>query len=181
MTRQYKDASWQAIGEELKGLLSPDEYDSAKRTTFNAFYTSSIVIKSMFSGLSRLGVPDNALTLEPGCGPGRFIYIAPEGMRFIGVELDGISGRIARCLNPKADIRLENFQDTRLPELDAVVGNVPFADVKLEHRGRKWSLHDYFFAKSIDALKPGGALALVTSRYTLDKLCGRPHNLSYVA
>jgi adenine-specific DNA methylase len=90
-------------------------------------------------------------------------------MRFIGVELDGISGRIARVLNPKADIRIENFRDTRLPELDAVVGNVPFADLKLDHRGRKWSLHDYFFAKSVDALKPGGALALVTSRYTLDK------------
>lgn len=170
VTKQYKDASWQAIGEELKGLLSPDEYDSAKRTTFNAFYTSSIVIKSMYAGLTRLGVPDDALALEPGCGPGRFIYIAPEGMRFIGVELDGISGRIARCLNPKADIRIENFQETRLPELDAVVGNVPFADLKLEHRGKKWSLHDYFFAKSIDALKPGGALALVTSRYTLDKV-----------
>ncbi len=76
----------QAIGEELKGLLNPDEYDSAKRTTFNAFYTSSIVIKSMFSGLSRLGVPDDAQALEPGCGPGRFIYIAPEGMRFTGTD-----------------------------------------------------------------------------------------------
>ena len=102
-------------------------------------------------------------------------------MRFIGVELDSISGRIARALHPGADIRIENFRDSRLPEIDAVIGNVPFANVKLEHRGQKFSLHDYFLAKSVDALKPGGVLALVTSHFTLDKLCGRPHNLSCVA
>jgi N12 class adenine-specific DNA methylase len=169
VTGHYKDASWQALGEELQSLLTPQEYDSAKRTTFNAFYTNSTVIKAMFAGLSRLGVPDNALVLEPGCGPGRFLYVAPKDMRFIGVELDGISGRIARVLHPKADIRIENFQDTRLPVLDAVVGNVPFADVKVEHKGQKFSLHDYFFAKSVDALAPGGIVALVTSHYTLDK------------
>ena len=92
-------------------------------------------------------------------------------MRFIGVELDCLSGRIARALHPQADIRIENFRDTRLPEgrIDAVIGNVPFADVKLEHKGQKLSLHDYFFAKSVDALKPGGVLALVTSHFTLDK------------
>jgi N-6 DNA Methylase len=169
VTGQYKDASWQALGEELQALLTPQEYDSAKRTTFNAFYTSSTVIKAMFAGLSRLGIPDNALVLEPGCGPGRFLYVAPKDMRFIGVELDGISGRIARALHPQADIRIENFQDTRLPDLDAVIGNVPFADVKLEHQGQKFSLHDYFFAKSVDALAPAGIVALVTSHYTLDK------------
>jgi N12 class adenine-specific DNA methylase len=169
VTGKYKDASWQAIGEELKSLLTPKEYDSAKRTTFNAFYTSSTVIKAMYAALSRLGVPDSGLALEPGCGPGRFIYLSPEGMRFIGVELDSISGRIARVLHPNADIRIENFQDTRLPALDAVIGNVPFADVKVDHKGQKFSLHDYFFAKSVDALAPGGILALITSHYSLDK------------
>jgi N12 class adenine-specific DNA methylase/SAM-dependent methyltransferase len=166
---RYKDASWQAIGEELKSLLTPEEYDSAKRTTFNAFYTSSTVIRSMYEAMKRLGVPDAALVLEPGCGPGRFLSLAPAGMRFIGVELDGISGRIARALHPQADIRIENFRDSKLPAIDAAIGNVPFADVKLEHRGQRFSLHDYFFAKSVDALRPGGVLALVTSHFTLDK------------
>jgi N12 class adenine-specific DNA methylase/SAM-dependent methyltransferase len=166
---RYKGASWQAIGEELKSLLTPEEYDSARRTTFNAFYTSSTVIRSMYEALSRLGVPDTALVLEPGCGPGRFLYMAPKGMRFIGVELDSISGRIAHALHPEADIRIENFRHSKLPAIDAVIGNVPFADVKLDHQGQKFSLHDYFFAKSVDSLKPGGVLALVTSHLTLDK------------
>ena len=172
VTGRYKDASWQALGGELKALLTPEEYDSAKRTTFNAFYTSSTVIRAMHDALARLGVPANALVLEPGCGPGRFLYLAPPGMRFIGVELDSISGRIARTLHPGADIRIENFRDSRLPAIDGVIGNVPFANVKLEHRGQKFSLHDYFFAKSVDALKPGGVLALVTSHFTLDKQNG---------
>ena len=167
----YKDAGWQVLGEELKSLLSPEEYESAKRTTFNAFYTSSTVIRSMYEALERLGVPRTATVLEPGCGPGRFLYLAPEGMRFTGVELDRISGRIAKALHPGQDIRIENFRDTRLPDgkIDAVIGNVPFADVKYDHKGQRFSLHDYFFAKSVDALKPGGVVALVTSRYTLDK------------
>jgi N12 class adenine-specific DNA methylase len=168
-TGRFKDAGWQALGEELQTLLAPEEYDSAKRTTFNAFYTSSAVIRAMYEALSRLGVPGNSTVLEPGCGPGRFLYLAPQGMRFIGVELDSISGRIAKALHPEADIKIENFRDSKLPEIDAVIGNVPFADIKLEHRGQKFSLHDYFFAKSVDALKPGGVLALVTSHYTLDK------------
>ena len=169
VTGRYKDADWQAIGEELNSLLSPEEYDSAKRTTFNAFYTSSTVIKAMFEALTRLGVPKSACVLEPGCGPGRFLILAPDGMRFIGVELDSISGRIAKALHPEQDIRIENFRDSRLPEnqIDAVIGNVPFADVKLDYHGQKLSLHDYFMAKSVDALKPGGVLAMVTSPYTL--------------
>ncbi len=164
-TNEYKDG-WKEIGEELKSLLTPEEYASAKRTTFNAFYTSPVVIDAMHKALSRLGVPDGARVLEPGCGPGRFIR--PD-KRFIGVELDSVSGRIAKALHPEQDIRIEDFQKTRLPELDAVIGNVPFADLKLDHKGQKFSLHDYFFAKSVDALKPGGVLALVTSHFTLDK------------
>ena len=171
VTGRYKDASWQALGEELKTLLTPAEYDSAKRTTFNAFYTSPTVITSIHEAIARLGVPGNATILEPGCGTGNFMSQGSNGHRFIGVELDSISGRIARALHPDQDIRIESFRDTKLPEdrIDAVIGNVPFADLKLDYRGQKLSLHDYFFAKSIDALKPGGVLALVTTHFTLDK------------
>ena len=171
VTGRYKDAGWQAIGDELKSLLTPEEYDSAKRTIFNAFYTSPTVIAAMHRAIARLGVPANATVLEPGCGTGNFLAQAAEGMRCIGVELDSISGRIARALHPAADIRIESFRDTKLPEngLDAVIGNPPFADVRLEYRGMKLPLHDFFIAKSLDALKPGGVLALVTSHYTLDK------------
>jgi len=170
-TGRYKDASWQELGEELKALLTPEEYASARRTTFNAFYTSPTVTAAMHEALTRLGVPRGAVVLEPGCGTGNFMSQAPESMRFIGVELDSLSGRIARLLHPGADIRIENFRDTRLPEnrIDAVIGNVPFADVKLDYRGQKFSLHDFFFAKSVDSLKEGGVLALVTSHYSLDK------------
>ena len=152
LTGHYKDAGWQALGEQLSALLTPDEYASAKRTTFNAFYTSPLVVESVFGALRRLGVPDDVHTLEPGCGTGNFLAGAPAAMRFTGVELDTLSGRIARALHPRQDIRIENFRDSRLPEgsVDCVVGNVPFADITLEHKGQKLSLHDFFFAKAID-------------------------------
>jgi N12 class adenine-specific DNA methylase len=167
----YKNSGWWTLGEEFKAVLTPEEYDSAKRTTFNAFYTSPPVIAAMHEALTRLGVPAEGTVLEPGCGIGNFMSHAPEGMHFIGVEMDSISGRISRALHPGQDIRIENFRDSRLPQdgIDAVIGNVPFADLKLDHRGRKYSLHDFFFAKSVDSLKPGGVLALVTSHFTLDK------------
>ena len=171
VTGKYKDAGWQALGDELKSLLTPEEYDSAKRTTFNAFYTSPTVIAAIHEAIARLGVPASATILEPGCGTGNFMGHGRPGARYIGVEMDSISGRIAKALHPGQDIRIENFRDTRLPEgrIDAVVGNVPFADVKLDYQGQKLSLHDYFFAKSVDALKPGGVMALVTTHFTLDK------------
>ncbi len=171
VTGRYKDAGWQFLGVELTSLLTPQEYDSAKRTTFNAFYTSPTVIASIHEAIARLGVPDAATILEPGCGTGNFMGQGKPGNRFIGVEMDTISGRIAKAIHPEHDIRIENFRDTKLPKdrIDAVIGNVPFADLKLDYQGQKLSLHDYFFAKSIDALKPGGVLALVTSHYTLDK------------
>src|SRR5579864_9530875 len=171
VTGKYKDAGWQSLGDELKTLLTPQEYDSARRTTFNAFYTSPTVIASMHEALTRLGVADNATILEPGCGIGNFMSQGTPGNRFIGVEMDSISGRIAKAIHPQHDIRIENFRDSKLPEnrIDAVIGNVPFADLKIEYQGHKLSLHDFFFAKSIDALKPGGVLALVTSHFTLDK------------
>ena len=167
----YKDAGWQVLGDELKSLLTPEEYDSAKRTTFNAFYTSPTVIDGIHEAISRLGVPGNATILEPGCGIGNFMGHGQPSQRFIGIELDSISGRIAQAIHPGHDIRIESFRDTKLPDglIDAVIGNVPFSDLKLDHHGRKFSLHDYFFAKSVDALKPGGVLVLVTSHFTLDK------------
>src|SRR5262249_30994849 len=113
---RYKDGTCQALGEELIELLTPEEYESAKRTTFNAFYTSSIVIEAIHEAISRLGVPSNARVLEPGCGIGNFMSMAPPAMRFTGVELDWVSGRIAQLLHPDQDIRIENFRDTSLPE-----------------------------------------------------------------
>ena len=125
----------------------------------------------MHRALGPPGRARDALVLEPGCGTGNFMNAAPQGMRFIGVEMDGISGRIARALHPEHDIRIENFRDTKLPEgsIDAVIGNPPFADVRLDYHGQKLPLHDFFIAKSLDAVKPGGILAVVTSHYTLDK------------
>jgi N12 class adenine-specific DNA methylase len=167
----YKDPGWKALGEELKTLLTPQEYDSAKRTTFNAFYTSPIVIGAIHDAIARLGIPGDATVLEPGCGTGNFMSQGGKGKRFIGVELDSISGRIAKARHPGQDIRIESFRDTKLPEshIDAAIGNVPFSDLKLDFHGQKLALHDYFFAKSIDSLKPGGVLAMVTTHYTLDK------------
>jgi SAM-dependent methyltransferase len=164
VTGEYKSTGWQALGEELIALLTPAEYDSAKRTTFNAFYSSPTVISIIHDAIVRLGLPANATILEPGCGTGNFMSYGQPGTRFIGIEMDSISGRIAKALHPGQDIRVENFRDTQLPDdrIDAVVGNVPFADLKLDYRGQKLSLHDFFFAKSIDALKPKGVMALVT-------------------
>jgi len=168
VTGKFKDG-WQAIGEELKSLLTPEEYESAKRTTFSQFFTSPVVMTAMHGALERLGVSDTAVILEPGCGHGNFLSHGKVSQRFIGVELDDITGRIARALYPEADIRIENFRDSKLPTLDAVIGNVPFADVKLDFHGQKLSLHDFCVAKSVEALKPGGVLAVVTSHFTLDK------------
>ncbi|HVS34108.1 MAG TPA: DEAD/DEAH box helicase family protein [Gemmataceae bacterium] len=172
VTGKCKDLSWQDLGEQLKALLTPEEYASAKRTTFNAFYTSPLVMQAIHQAIARLGVPGGATVLEPGCGIGNFMSHAPAAMRFIGVELDSLSGRIARALHTGQDIRIENFRDTKLPPLDAVIGNVPFADVKMEHNGQRFSLHDSFIAKSVDALKPGGILAVVTSHFSLDRQNG---------
>ncbi|MEO2092249.1 MAG: class I SAM-dependent methyltransferase, partial [Gemmataceae bacterium] len=139
---RYKDATWRLLGEELSRLLTPDEYDSARRTTFNDFYTSPEVIDAIHEATVRLGLPAGGTLLEPGCGVGNFIGRAGAGSRFIGVEMDSISGRIARALYPQADIRIENFRDSKLPDgrIDAVVGNVPFADVKMDYRGQKYAL-----------------------------------------
>lgn len=170
-TCEYKDANWERLGRTLEQLLAREEYDSAKRTTFSAFYTSPTVIDAIHAATKRLGLNEQGRVLEPGCGIGNFLSRGLPSQRFIGVEMDSVSARIAKQLYPQHDIRCENFRDTKLPagQLDAVIGNVPFADVKMEHNGQKFSLHDYFFAKSLDALKPGGVIAMVTSHFTMDK------------
>lgn len=168
VTGQYKDG-WRETGEELKSLLTAEEYGSARKTVFNAFYTSPVVIDAMHSALARLGVPADALALEPGCGTGNFLARAAHEMRFVGIELDGISGRIAKARFPNQDIRVEDFQNSRLPTLDAVIGNVPFADVKLDYHGDRLALHDYFIHKSLDALAPGGVMAIVSTHFSLDR------------
>ncbi len=106
VTGQYKDAGWQQLGDQLQALLTPEDYASARRTTFTAFYTSPVVMQAMYEALARLGVPSEATVLEPGCGIGNFLAHAAGGMRFIGVELDRLSGRIARVLYPGHDIRI---------------------------------------------------------------------------
>ncbi len=168
VTRTYRDG-WERLGRELLGLLTPTEYMSVRASVFNAFYTSGPVMRHIFAGLQRLGLPDTARVLEPGCGIGGFISQALVGMRFIGVELDVISGRIAQLLYPDHDIRIENFRDSRLPAVDGVVGNVPFGRVTFDYKKQKLSLHDYFIVRSLAALRPGGLLGVVTSRFTLDR------------
>src|ERR1044071_7144285 len=103
---------------------------------------SPTVMKAMYDGLHHLGVPADSLVLEPGCGVGHFMAHAPKDYQFIGVELDSISGRIAKARFPGQQIRIENFKDSVLPKFDAVIGNVPFADLKLDHNGQRFSLHD---------------------------------------
>ncbi|MFO0427574.1 MAG: DEAD/DEAH box helicase family protein [Planctomyces sp.] len=172
VTGLYKSPTWQVLGEELRSLLTPAEYDSAKRTTFSAFYTSPLVIDAIHAAIQELGVPSDGTILEPGCGVGNFLSNpAAKSQRFIGVELDSISARLTKALYPQHDIRNESFRDTKLPEgrFDGVIGNVPFADVRMDYRGIPHALHDFFISKSLDAVKPGGVLAVVTSRFTMDK------------
>ena len=140
VTGRYKDASWQALGEELKTLLTPEEYASAKRTTFNAFYTSSTVIAAMHQALARLGVPDNATVLEPGCGIGNFMSPWPRRACASSAWSWTASpaGSPGHCTRARTSASRTSATPS-LPQLDAVIGNVPFADVKLDHHGQRFS------------------------------------------
>jgi SAM-dependent methyltransferase len=157
---------------ELHTLLSDTEWAAARRTTINAHYTSAEVVQAVWSAVADLGFAGGKV-LEPGCGSGNFIGFAPPGCSITGVELDPATAGIAAALYPSASIRAESFADTALPEddLDLVIGNVPFGKITLHdpnHNPGRHSIHNHFIIKSLDLTRPGGLLAVVTSRFTLD-------------
>jgi len=168
--------AWAKEYAELKGLLSPEEYASARASTLNSHYTSSVVITAMYETLGRLGFSDGKL-LEPSMGVGNFFGLLPEEMRdakLYGVELDPITGRIAQQLYPGADIKVTGFEKTEMPDnfFDAAIGNVPFGSYKIpdpKYDKQGFHVHDYFFAKALDQVRPGGVVAFITSKGTLDK------------
>ena len=173
LTGTYADAGWEKLGTRLRELLTDEEYESAKATTFSAFYTSPTVMDAMWQALTTMGISPGSRGLEPGCGIGNFIGAVPDAeIEVMGVEKDGISGRIARALYPASEIRIGALQDIELPEgcVDFAVGNVPFSEHKIRYSDNKrYSLHDYFFLRSLDAVRDGGVVAMVTSRFTMDK------------
>lgn len=167
--------AWSAEYEELKGLLTPAEYEAARASTLNAHYTSPTVIRAMYEALGNMGFEAGNI-LEPSMGVGNFFGCLPESMqnsRLYGVELDSITGRIAKQLYPKADITVAGFETTNRRDFyDVAIGNVPFGQYQVNDRAYNklgFSIHDYFFAKALDQVRPGGVIAFVTSRYTMDK------------
>ena len=166
--------SWAKEYAELKGLLSEDEYAAARSSTLNAHYTSPVVIRSIYDAVEKMGFQSGNI-LEPSMGVGNFFGMLPDSMadsRLYGVELDSITGRIAKKLYPQADITVAGFETTdRRDFYDLAVGNVPFGQYKVNDKAYNklgFSIHNYFFAKAIDQVRPGGVVAFVTSRYTLD-------------
>ena len=166
--------NWAKEYAELKGLLSEDEYAAARSSTLNAHYTSPTVIRSIYDAVERMGF-HNGNILEPSMGVGNFFGMLPNTMqdsRLYGVELDSITGRIAKKLYPQADITVAGFETTdRRDFYDLAVGNVPFGQYKVNDKAYNklgFSIHNYFFAKAIDQVRPGGVVAFVTSRYTMD-------------
>ena len=166
--------SWAKEHAELKGLLSEDEYAAARSSTLNAHYTSPVVIRSIYDAVEKMGFQSGNI-LEPSMGVGNFFGMLPntmQGSRLYGVELDSITGRIAKKLYPQADITVAGFETTdRRDFYDLAVGNVPFGQYKVNDKAYNklgFSIHNYFFAKAIDQVRPGGVVAFVTSRYTLD-------------
>ena len=166
--------SWAKEYAELKGLLSEDEYAAARSSTLNAHYTSPVVIRSIYDAVEKMGFQSGNI-LEPSMGVGNFFGMLPDSMadsRLYGVELDSITGRIAKKLYPQADITVAGFETTNRRDFyDLAVGNVPFGQYKVNDKAYSklgFSIHNYFFAKAIDQIRPGGIVAFVTSRYTLD-------------
>ena len=166
--------SWAKEYAELKGLLSEDEYSAARSSTLNAHYTSPVVIRSIYDAVEKMGFQSGNI-LEPSMGVGNFFGMLPDSMadsRLYGVELDSITGRIAKKLYPRADITVAGFETTdRRDFYDLAVGNVPFGQYKVNDKAYNklgFSIHNYFFAKAIDQVRPGGVVAFVTSRYTMD-------------
>ena len=167
--RVWRDASWQALGEEFRALLTADEYVSARRTILTAYFTPALIIQWIYAALRQLGVPSDILALEPGCGVGGFIAAAPSAWRFVAVELDGLTARVASTLFPHHDVRTGNIRDVALPSVQCVIGNVPFSDIRYSWEGHPLSLHEYCFAKSLSCLTPGGILALIVTHFLLDR------------
>ena len=166
--------AWAAEYAELKELLTPEEYTAARASTLNAHYTSPTVIRAIYDAVEQMGFRTGNI-LEPSCGVGNFFGMLPESMagsRLYGVELDSISGRIARQLYPKADITVAGFETTdRRDFYDLAIGNVPFGQYQVNDKAYNklgFNIHNYFFAKSLDQVRPGGVAAFVTSRYTMD-------------
>ena len=166
--------SWSKEYAQLKELLTPEEYVAARGSTLNAHYTSPTVIKAIYEAVGRMGFETGNI-LEPSCGVGNFFGMLPEEMRnsrLYGVELDSISGRIAKQLYPKADITVAGFETTdRRDFFDLAIGNVPFGQYQVRDKAYdklNFNIHNYFFAKALDQVRPGGVVAFVTSRYTMD-------------
>ncbi len=179
---------WAKEYAELKGLLSTEDYEQAKSSTLNAYYTAKDVIGGIYAALGRFGVKGNNRILEPSMGTGNFFGYMPQtiadGSRLYGVELDNLTGRIAAKLYPQANVQIKGFEDTSFPDdkFDVVVGNVPFGGYGVAdsaYNRYNFKVHDYFLAKSIDKVKPNGIVAIVTSKGTMDKL--NPSARKYVA
>ena len=171
-----RHSAWHTEYAMLKNILTDEEYASARESTLTAFYTPQTVIKSVYKAMEQLGFREGNI-LEPSCGIGHFIGMLPESMKeakVYGVEIDTISAGIAQQLYQKSSIAAQGFEEANLPDsfFDAVVGNVPFGDFKVPDKRydkHKFLIHDYFFAKSLDKLRPGGVMALITSKGTMDK------------
>ena len=162
--------AWLNEYDELKGLLTPEEYKLAKASTLNAHYTSPVVIKAMYEAVESMGFKTGKI-LEPSCGVGNFFGLLPESMsesKLYGVELDSITGRIAQQLYPEANIAISGFERANFPDgfFDLAIGNVPFGNYKVvdqRYDRQRFLIHDYFFAKTIDKVRPGGVIAFITS------------------
>ena len=177
---------WADEFTELYGLLSPEEYEAAKATTLNAHYTSPTVIKAIYQAVENMGFRTGNV-LEPSCGIGNFFGLVPESMKdskLFGVELDSVTGRIARQLYQQNSIAVQGFEDTELPDsfFDLAIGNVPFGSYSLHDKRydkHHFLIHDYFFARTLDKVRPGGLIAFVTSKGTMDKQ--NPNVRKYIA
>lgn len=186
MAFDENNAAWAEEFKELYASLSPEEYRAAKESTLTAFYTPPVVIKAMYEALDRLGFSQGSI-LEPSCGTGNFFGLLPESMagsKLHGVEIDPLTGEIAKQLYQKAKIAVEGFEDTKLPDnhFDVVLGNVPFGEFKVDdsrYNAQKFLIHDYFFAKALDKVRTGGVVMFVTSKGTMDK--ASPEVRRYIA
>jgi len=186
MAFDENNAAWAEEFKELYASLSPEEYRAAKESTLTAFYTPPVVIKAMYEALDRLGFSQGNI-LEPSCGTGNFFGLLPESMagsKLHGVEIDPLTGEIAKQLYQKAKIAVEGFEDTKLPDnhFDVVLGNVPFGEFKVDdsrYNAQKFLIHDYFFAKALDKVRTGGVVMFVTSKGTMDK--ASPEVRRYIA